>query len=194
MFPFLAIFITFCLVLSYYIKKNDASQQKVEDAFWEKERLANTIRKQDISKLDYITIPLEKIPEKLHTSTEKKIFALAEKQMLNLTGISNTDLKLQYGTANITILSEYDTNFTDFVALLPEYTQELLDAGQIETAQMLLEFAVECKADSRRIYRQLASIYLENQMPDKIQMLVEASEKLPELTQKAIQKDLSSMN
>ena len=124
----------------------------------------------------------------------KKIFALAEKQMLNLTGISNTDLKLQYGTANITILSEYDTNFTDFVALLPEYTQELLDAGQIETAQMLLEFAVECKADSRRIYRQLASIYLENQMPDKIQMLVEASEKLPELTQKAIQKDLSSMN
>ena len=192
MFPFLAIFITFCLVLSYYIKKNDTSQQKVEDAFWEKERLANTIRKKDISKLDYITIPLEKIPEKLNTSTEKKLFALAEKPMLNLTGISNTDLKLQYGTANITVLSEYDTNFTDFVALLPEYAQELLDAGQVETAQTLLEFAVACRADSRKIYQLLTSIYLDKHMPENIQMLLESSKQLPEFTRKAIQKDLSS--
>lgn len=194
MFPFLAIFITFCLVLTYYIKKNDASQQKVEEEFWEKERLSNTIRKQDISKLDYITIPLEKIPEKLHTSTEKKLFALAEKPMLNFTGITNTDLKLKYGTANITVLSEYDNNFTDFVALLPEYTQELLDAGQKQTAQMLLEFAVDCKADSCKIYHQLAVIYQENNCPEKIHHLLTKSETLPELTQKAIQKDLSSMN
>lgn len=194
MFPFLAIFITFCLVLTYYIKKNDASQQKVEEEFWEKERLSNTIRKQDISKLDYITIPLEKIPEKLHTSTEKKLFALAEKPMLNFTGITNTDLKLKYGTANITVLSEYDNNFTNFVALLPEYTQELLDAGQKQTAQMLLEFAVDCKADSCKIYHQLAVIYQENNCPEKIQQLLTKSETLPELTQKAIQKDLSSMN
>ena len=194
MFPFLAIFITFCLVLTYYIKKSDASQQKVEEEFWEKERLANTIRKQDISKLDYITIPLEKIPEKLHTSTEKKLFELAEKPMLNLTGISNTDLKLQYGTANITVLSEYDTNFTDFVALLPEYTQELLDANQQQTAQMLLEFAVDCNADSRKIYHQLAVLYQENNCPEKIQQLILKSENLPELTKKSIQKDLSSIN
>lgn len=194
MFPFLAIFITFCLVLTYYIRKSDASQQKVEDEFWEKERLANAVRKKDISKLDYITIPFEKIPQKLDTLTEKKLFALADKPMLNLTGISNTDLKLQYGTANINILSEYDANFIEFVSLLPEYADELIEAGFENTALILLEFAIDCNADSRKLYQQLAALYLENHQPKKLDILWKASENLPELTKKAVQKDLSSMN
>lgn len=194
MFPFLAIFITFCLVLTYYIRKSDANQQKVQEEFWEKERLANAVRKKDISKLDYITIPFEKIPQKLETSIEKKLFEFAEKPMLNLTGISNTDLKLSYGTANLAILSEYDTNFTDFVALLPEYTAELQEAGQIETAQMLLEFAISCNADSRKIYEQLASIYKEQNTLEKIDFLYKASEQLPEFTKKSVQSMLSTMN
>ena len=194
MFPFLAIFITFCLVLTYYIRKSDASQQKVEDEFWEKERLANTVRKKDISKLDYITIPFEKIPQKLDTLTEKKLFALADKPMLNFTGISNTDLKLQYGTANINILSEYDANFIEFVSLLPEYANELIESGSKDTAIMLLEFAIDCNADSRKIYQQLATLYQENHQPEKLDILWKASENLPELTKKAVQKDLSSMN
>lgn len=194
MFPFLAIFITFCLVLTYYIRKNDADQQKAQDEFWEKERLANAVRKKDISKLDYITIPLEKIPAKLNTSTEKKLFELADKPMLNLTGISNTDLKLSYGTANLNILSEYDTNFSAFVALLPEYVTELQEAGQTDTAQILLEFAITCNADSRKIYEQLASIYKEQNKLDKFDDLFTASERLPELTKRAVQNLLSSMN
>ncbi|MBQ3557935.1 MAG: hypothetical protein IJA07_00295 [Agathobacter sp.] len=158
MFPFLAIFIIFCLVLTFYIRKNDAAQQKVQDEFWEKERQSNAVRKKDITKLDYITIPFEKIPVKLETSTEKAIFALAEKPMLNFVGISNTDLKLQYGTANLDILTEYENNFLEFVALLPDYTAELVEAGEIESARMLLEFAVSVNADSRKINKQLADL------------------------------------
>lgn len=158
MFPFLAIFIVFCLVLNYYIRKSDSSQKKVQDEFWEKELRSNAVRKKDISKLDYITIPLDKIPAKLCTSTETKLFSLAEKPMLNLSGISNTDLKLQYGTANLEVLAEYDTNFLDFVALLPDYTAELIEAGELDTAKMLLEFAVSVNADSRRIDKQLAEL------------------------------------
>ena len=158
MFPFLAIFIVFCLVLNFYIRRNDSSQQKVMDDFWEKERTSNAVRKKDISKLDYIIIPLDKIPVKLETSTEKAIFALAEQPMLNLVGISNTDLKLEYGTANLETLTQYENNFLDFVALLPDYTTELSDAGEKETALMLLEFAVSVNADSRKIDNQLAAL------------------------------------
>lgn len=158
MFPFFTIFIVFCLVLNFYIRKSDSKQQKTQDDFWEKELRANSVRKKDISKLDYITIPLDKIPVKLNTSTEEALFALAEKPMLNLTGISNTDLKLAYGTANLEPLAEYDTNFLDFVALLPDYTAELSEAGEKETALMLLEFAVSVNADSRRIDKQLAEL------------------------------------
>lgn len=158
MFPFLAIFIVFCLILTYYIRKGDAAQKKVQDDFWEKERLSNTVRKQDISKLDYITIPLDKIPAKICTSTEAKIFALAEKPMLNFVGMSNADLKLKYGTANLEILTEYENNFLDFVALLPDYVNELIEAGEIDTARMLLEFAISVNADSRKIDCQLEAL------------------------------------
>ena len=158
MFPFLAIFIVFCLVLNFYIRRNDSTQQKVMDEFWDKERKSNAVRKKDISKLDYIIIPLDKIPVKLETSTEKAIFALAEQPMLNLIGISNTDLKLEYGTANLEILTQYENNFLDFVALLPDYTLELSGAGEKEAALMLLEFAVSVNADSRKIDNQLAAL------------------------------------
>lgn len=193
MFPFLTIFIIFLVVLTYHLKKSDAAQAKVQSDFWEKERQSNAVRKKDISKLDYINIPFEKIPQQLHTSAEEAFFALAEKPMLNLTGISNTDLKLQYGTANLKVLSEYDANFIDMVALLPEYTEELLEAGQEATARELLEFAVGCNADSRKIYSQLASIYQSHNETDNLQKLMEASEQLPELTKLAVQKELSSI-
>lgn len=158
MFPFLVIFIVFCLVLTFYIRKNDTAQQKAQHDFFEKERLSNTVRKKDISNLDYISIPLDKIPVKLESSTENTIFALAEKPMLNFVGISNTDLKLQYGTANLDILTEYENNFLEFVALLPDYATELVEAGQKESAIMLLEFAVSVNADSRKIDNLLASL------------------------------------
>lgn len=194
MFPFLAIFITFCLILTYYIRKNDADQQKVQDEFWEKERLANAVRKKDISKLNYITIPFEKLPVKLNTSIEKKLYELADKPMLNLTGISNTDLKLTYGTANINILSEYDTNFSDFVSFLPDYIEELLEAGYLDSAQLLLEFAIDCNADSRKIYEQLATIYKSQKQFEKFQALYDYAEQLPDLTKKSVLNMLSAMN
>lgn len=194
MFPFLAIFVIFCLILTFYIKKNDADQQRVQDEFWEKERQSNAVRKKDISKLDYITIPFDKIPVKLSTSAEEALYELSEKPMLNLTGISNTDLKLEYGTANLEKLSQYDINFTNFVATLPEYTNELQEAGHLESAQMLLEFAVSVKADSRKIYKQLANIYAQNHQEEKLEWLKETAKDLPGFTQSAILKDLSSMN
>lgn len=194
MFPFLAIFIIFCVVLGYYIKKGDSSQKEIMDGFFEKERLANEVRKKDISQLNYITIPFEKIPQQLNTSTEKEFFSYAEKTMLNLNGISNTDLKLEYGTANLAILSEYDTNYMDMISLLPAYVEELLAEEQTDTAQMLLEFAVHTKADSRKIYQQLVSIYKETNQTEKINDLKTASESLPEMTRTIIQRDLSSIN
>ena len=192
MFPFLLIFIIFCIVLSYYIKKGNESQKKVQEEFWEKERLANLTRKQDISKLDYITIPFEKIPVKLSTTTEESFFALANKPMLNLTGISNTDLKLTYGVGNLAELSEYDSNFSDMVTILPQYTEELIAAGHESVAQILLEFAVGCKADSKKIYSQLALLYHNNLQTDKLKDLFDSANTLPEYTRIAIQNELSA--
>ena len=47
-----------------------------------------------ISKLDYVEIPWEKLPEHIETPSKNAFWNLKDKTILNLTGISNTDLKL----------------------------------------------------------------------------------------------------
>ena len=59
---FLGIFIIICSILSYLRKKHTKRQEQVSDTFWEKEQQANLTKRQDISGLPYITIPLEKFP------------------------------------------------------------------------------------------------------------------------------------
>ena len=101
--------------------------------------------------------------------------------MLNLTGMTNTDLKLQYGAANLEALSEYDNHFTTFVQTVPVYAKELTEAGQTKEAQALLEFAVSCRADSRSIFTQLADLYRQSGQADLIHGLIDSAEKLPSL-------------
>lgn len=192
MFPFLFLFLIFLVLLSYYIKKGNANQQKVINNFLEKEQAANHARKQDISKLDYITIPWDKLPKYIETPSKKAFWELQDKPLLNLTGISNTDLKLQYGVSNLDILSEYDANFTEMVSLLPNYAKELMEQGYISQAKDLLEFGVSCHADSRKIYFLLADIYTQLGETDKISILIDKAQELPELTRHAVINQLSS--
>ena len=64
MFIFLAVFIIFVLILNFAIHKNNHSQENVQEQFWENERQANFTRRKDIHNLNYLTIPIEKIPQK----------------------------------------------------------------------------------------------------------------------------------
>ena len=92
--------------------------------------------------------------------------------MLNLTGLSNTDLKMEYGVQNLEELSAYDETFTKFVRLLPEYAGELISNDKLSDAKKLLEFGVEHKADSKAAFLQLAEIYKKLGQDDQIQHLI----------------------
>ena len=188
---FLFLFIAFSALLYYYIKKNNKAQEQAIHDFLEKETMANHSRKQDISKLDYIIIPWDKLPANLETPSQKAFWELQNKKLLNLTGISNTDLKLQYGVSNLDALSEYDGNFMDMVQLLPIYAKELMEQGYTSSAKELLEFGISCHADSRQIYFLLADIYKQENETDKTKLLIENAQTLPELTKQAVLKQLN---
>ena len=87
-----------------------------------------------------------------------KINDLKDKTLINLTGMTNTDLKLKYGILNFKKLSEYDDNFTKFVSMLPDYYNRLTEAGYESLANELLEFAVEQGADSKSVYSLLPTL------------------------------------
>ena len=93
---------------------------------------------------------------------------LSTQPIVNLTGYSNTDLKLEYGTANITALSDYDQNYTVLVRTLQKWADLLWDNGFVSQAAAIMEFAVSTKTDISRTYYRLAEYYCANGQKDKI--------------------------
>lgn len=192
MFPIFTVFFLFIIAINVVLRKNNRSQEDYQTRFWERELEANNTRKQDISSLDYIQIPLEKLPQNLHTDSERELVELASKKLLNLAGETNTDLKLKYGVANLEQLSTCDTNFTRFVSAVSVYAKELLDAGQTSDARSLLEFAVESRADSSKIFAMLAKIYQDAGEPERIDRLLEIAKTFDTLSGRMIVQTLNS--
>ena len=182
--PFLASLFIFLLVLGRALRKNTQIMEKEQESFWQKERAANSVRKKPLDNLDYITIPLEQLPTTSHEEDSvvrecvETLITLSECKIVNLTGISNTDLKLTYGTANITVLTEYDQSYTLLVTTLQKWADKLYALEDFTSAKTVLEYAVSVNSDVTKTYLMLAEIYSRQGTPERIQELVTAAGKL----------------
>lgn len=162
---FLSSLILFCLIIAYNNRKHSKMVKKQEQDYWARESAANSTRRKPLDKLPYITIPLETLPTKTmqeNPSVQEYLELLqnlSSVKIVNLTGYTNTDLKLEYGTANITVLSEYDANYTLLVRTLQDWAELLYKSGFTDEAQTILEFAVSTNTDISRSYYLLADIY-----------------------------------
>lgn len=162
---FLGLFIFFTALISFYRKKQASAQDEIEERFWSRENEANHIRRQDISGLPYITIPLEIFSMDICDNSGLKEYKqtltqLSEQKILNLSGQTNTDLKLKYGPANLAALIEYDQNYVTLCRTLLSYAECLLKLGYPKEAQKILEFGISCGSDLSQNYLLLANLYL----------------------------------
>ncbi len=177
-FPILASVLLFILVLSRSIKRLNRKKEKDEKGFWEREALANSTRRKPLDNLEYITIPLEDLPVGVLADNPKIkeyldfLKELSQKKIVNLTGFTNTDLKLEYGAPNITALMEYDQNYTLLARTLQQWADILLDAGYTSEAVTIMEFALSTHTDVSRTYYRLAEYYASIQDTPKIQNLI----------------------
>lgn len=182
--PFLASLFIFLLVLGRLLRKNTRIMEKEQESFWEKERAANSVRKKPLNDLDYITIPLEQLPTTAHSDDSvvqecvDTLHTLSGCKIVNLTGITNTDLKLTYGTANITVLTEYDQSYTLLVTTLQKWADKLYALEDVNSAKTVLEYAVSIGSDVTKTYLMLAEIYSELGVSDRIKELIAAAGKL----------------
>lgn len=185
----------FQLKLKKTTKKSDTDRK----VFLDREAKANSTRKKDISKLDYITIP-DTLPlsypdcdDTVVVKSCAAITSLSDKKMLNLSGISNTDLKLSYGVANLAALTEYDTNFSDLARNIAVLGNRLLELGYTQQAVELLEFGIVCETDISSNYTALADYYKKHDMTDKITHLEDTAKGLRTINKDIILKKLSSI-
>lgn len=179
--PFLASFIVFIIWLSYEIKKSRRAIDRQQKTFWEREREANRTRKKPLDTLDYIAVPLHALPMDICNGQPQVdecldlVRSLAGQKIVNFTGYSNTDLKLMYGAPNITLLSEYDQNYTLLVRTLQKWASLLYEQGYQNEAKTILEYAVSIRTDVSGTYRLLASVYRTEGAPEKIDDLIETA-------------------
>lgn len=179
--PFLASFIVFIIWLSYEIKKSRRAIDRQQKTFWEREREANRTRKKPLDTLDYIAVPLHTLPMDICNGQPQVdecldlIRSLSGQKIVNFTGYSNTDLKLMYGAPNITLLSEYDQNYTLLVRTLQKWASLLYEHGYRNEAKMILEYAVSIRTDVSGTYKLLASVYRAEGAPEKIDGLIETA-------------------
>lgn len=174
----ISLLLIFVLWLNYEIKKTTRLSNKGKKEFWDKETLANQKRAEDISGLDFIKVPFDKLPKQdvsdaSSNSYRDIIFSLSDKKILNLSDLTNTELKLKYGLSNLKVLSEYDSNYTKLVSILQKWGERLFDQGYLWEAISVLEVAVDCKSDVRKTYELLADIYSKQGTPDKIDTLLD---------------------
>lgn len=185
-------------VIAAYRKRHDRLQQTAEENFWEHEASANSVRRQDISSLPYITIPYENfsidsVSDAALDAAVHELNALRGKKILNLTGLSNTDLKMQYGPANLPDLMEYDQNFTDMLHGINAYCNRLSELGFTEQAIPALEFAVSCGSDISTHYTTLAAYYKKQGNLQKLDELTAYAQALQSLMKPVILEKLEAM-
>ena len=173
-FPVFASVVVFCIWLAYEIRKSNKKGDKAEKAFWAREAEADKTRKMPLDDLHYIIIPDEIYKPFLNDKGEfiendesfEKVFSealtafkhLKTSKIVNFSNISNTDLKLTYGAANLPELTLYDQNF------------------------VLLIRTLQAMADSIGTYKLLSSIYLEEEDTSKINYLISSASLLTGIT------------
>lgn len=178
------VFVYFIIIVAQATRRQRTLAEKKEQEFWAREREANSVRKKSLDGLDYVKIPLDKLPMDALPEDEKVreykdlLTYLSTQPVVNFTGYTNTDLKLEYGTANITPLSQYDQNYTALVRTLQQWAELLLKAGLTKEAETVLSYAISIGTDVSHTYYALAKIYADREEYDKIADLIHQAEGL----------------
>lgn len=195
---FFCCIIVFIIWLQYENRKSNLFNKKQSDVFWIKEREAAFTRKTDISNLKYIHIPLETLPfssspdEKL-LKFENEIKKLSTKKIYNLTGYSNTDIKLEFGVPNFEDLASYDQNYTKLICTISNWGCYLYELNCIKEAQTVLELGIQYKTDISKNFITLAKIYQSQNDFNALKQLLEQAKQLDVLTKSKVIETLTTI-
>ena len=197
-FPILLSFIMFIGVLQFAIRRARNKDQSADKKFWAREAEANNVRRKSLDDVEYVAIDFTKLPVDVLKDDEQiasyinDLTDLSKEKIINLTGLTNTDLKLKYGVANLPYLSDCDNRFTMLIQILQKWNDYLWEKGLKEEAVKIMEYEISIGSDAPSAYRRLASYYKKQGKPEKINELISDVEKMNLLTGKSLLTDLKS--
>ena len=175
-FPFLTFFIAFVIALSLRYAYLNKKQKDTEEEFWAREEKAKHVPKKDLSELEYIHVPMEdfpigKYPDDEMAVLEDSIAKLSQKRLINITGMTNTEVKLAYGTDNLEVLSAMEEDYNELTVLLVDYAKALMERKDYESAQKVLRFGIDIGTDVSANYELLGDCCLALDKREEIEEL-----------------------
>lgn len=191
-------FLALCYVVSRNASRFKKTHGQSHEEFLEQESRANSVRKADITALPYVEIPLDELPLDAlsacgYSALAEELRALASVKILNLSMYTNTELKLMYGPANLTALSDCDDAYTSLIMLLNKIGASLLEADRPDDAEKFLSFAISIGSDITTSYTMLATLYAKKHDINRIDRLIGNADSLTSLSGKTIQSNLRSI-
>lgn len=200
-FPFgmVGIVLMFCCILSFCIRRSKKIEAEKSQNFWDRETEANASRKADISGLDYLKVPVDRLPLGLCPSfdelvaNENKLRELSEQKILNLGNRTNTDVKLEYGAGNFEFLSECDASYQNLLRCLSKEAELLLSLTFTKEAAKVLEYSISIGDDISKDYITLANIYKSESDHKSLTILIGKAECIDSLTKKKLIQDLEEI-
>jgi Flp pilus assembly protein TadD len=119
---------------------------------------------------------LEKFPSDYIDDEEKALAAelneLSKKPLLNLSGLTNTELKERYGVANLTRLETIGDDYDKSMMLISSLASKRLENKDYRGALSYLEFAAGTKTDVSSVYIMLGKCYSELGETEKIRDII----------------------
>ncbi len=204
-FPsFFIIFIILVVLFQYHLRKNMRIEEQAKEKFWQKEKESLIVRKKNFSQEDYIKIPddnlpLDKVPDfsqsdlMYYKQLIHQLHQLEPLDKMNFSHLSNTDIRLQFGTANQTIIQNNETNYNNYLQVLGKLAKLYLDNNDRDMAQGILERCIAMKSDYRDHFMGLASLYADTGRRQALEDLIQKAESLESPLKKGLTQSLKSL-
>ena len=152
---FFVLFIVFIIYVQVKMKQG-AKTPQWNQSFWSKEKASNFGAIQD---------------------AQDDVREILKRPILNLQGMSNADIKLNYGIANFEILSACDQNYARLIQALNQWGEALYQSEKLADAESIFSYALDIGSDISSTYITLGKIYAQTDRIEQIQPLIERVKK-----------------
>ncbi len=160
------------------MRKAEKTRHNTIDEFIESEQKSNFIRKKEIPESYFITPTLERLPfkDELSESTidrlQKNVVECSKNKMIKLNKkMDNRELKFEFGTANLELITGYEDNHDKYMFSLINWAKYLIDNDELADAEIILEETICLGSEISKSYTMLGDVYKALGKREKLQLL-----------------------
>ncbi len=203
-FPLFLVLILICAFLfQHHLRKNMRIEDKHREIFWAKEAKSLSVRRKPLTPEDYIYADISQLtfpPLTTLSSGEQRhyqrlireIKEFATLDLMNFSTLTNTEIRIRFGTAHQTLITQNEENYVQLLRRLAEYGHFMINAHNPHEAIIAFEETVRLGSDYSDHYLSLATLYQEQHQKDKLEQLKNHVKASPSPAMASISKKLTA--